>query len=177
MAQNEESRVSKLVRIFVDQLQAIEDAAADVRFLQRLSYATGAQLDGLGELVGEARLGRTDAEYKTAIYFRMFLNAGHGEPELLIQALKTLTQSSYVKYMELHPAKVYLEFNGTEIPGGLKSSLQSLCPAGVDLSALVLTDADAFIFTGEGITLPDTDGLGFSSTAQVEGGKISGLVL
>lgn len=176
MAKGDVSNIAKLVRIFVDQLQEAEDVTKDVATLRQFDYAVGQQLDNIGEIVGEERLGRDDAEYKDAIVFRIFINASNGEPETLITALRTLTQALDIRYRELHPAKVHMAFDATVLPGNLGTIMQGLCPAGVDLE-LVWSDADEpFIFTGQGISLPDTDGLGFSSTAQVEGGKLSSLI-
>jgi hypothetical protein len=171
MAQGEESNIAKIVRVFVDQLQGVEDAVLDVKFLQQIDYAIGAQLDGLGELVGEPRLGRSDADYKPAIYFRMFLNAGRGEPELLIAAIRTFTLSNHIEYAEMHPAKVLLSFDGTLLHSDLQVQMQRLCPAGVDLDLIQIDAEEPFVFTDDGVTLPDTEGKGFSEDDYLEGGQ------
>lgn len=46
--------------------------------------ATGAQLDPIGDLVGEARDGRDDTDYTAAIKMRIRANASDGHPEDLI---------------------------------------------------------------------------------------------
>jgi hypothetical protein len=170
MAKGEESRLARLVRIFVRQLQYAEDAVSDMRNKLILKDAVGAQLDGFGEIVNEPRDGRDDAEYKDALYFRMFLNAGHGEPDLLIEALTRLTQSANVSYTEIHPAKVYMTFDGTIMPTRLAQQMQSLCPAGVDIY-VNQGFSDGFIMASETYIPPDEEGLGFDD------GKFSGLVV
>jgi len=176
MAQGDRSKLNRLVRIFVRQLQRVEDAFVDMRGKLVLKTAAGAQLDIYGDLVGEQRLGRDDAEYRDAIYFAMFLNAGNGEPELLIRAAKRLTQADTVSYSELYPAKVHIEYTGETIFQNVKKKLQALCSAGVKLLLSAGLGADGFIMDSVIGPLPDSEGLGFSSEDQIEGGQFSTLI-
>lgn len=176
MAQGEASRISKLVRAFVNQLQEVEDAAHDVLLRRSLGVAYGQQLDNIGEIVGEERLGRSDADYRDAIIFKTFLNSSNGEPETLISALRVLTQSPYIYCEELYPAKVHLTFDGTVLPTDLHDTMQELCPAGVDL-VLVHSPASGMLIlddvSGSG-SLTDDNSL--SNVSQATGGQLSEII-
>lgn len=178
----ETTKIASLVRAFVDQLQDAENAAKDVRLLTRLENASGEQLDGIGQVVGEDRLGRADTEYRVGIGFRIFLNGSAGEPETLIAALRYFTQTDDVQYWELYPAAVQMRTGGSIIPAGLKTTMQGLCPAAVRMDDIIHSPDDAFIVAGgEGTDItyipPDTLGLGFGDTTDLAvGGLFSELI-
>ena len=171
MAKGDPSIISRLVRVLVNQLQDVEYASYKTKTLTTLSFATGAQLDGIGEIVGEDRNGRDDAEYKEAIYFRIFANAGNGEPEVLITALRFITKSISISYREIHPAKAILSYEGSSIPAGLADFMQRLAPAGVKVITEVESGSDSFIYDSTIGPLSDFEGLGYSSQSQIEGGQ------
>lgn len=63
---------------------------------------TGDQLDQIGGLVGEERLGRTDTVYLTAIKLRIRVNRSQGRAEDIIQIANLISPSTY---HEFYPAK------------------------------------------------------------------------
>lgn len=71
-------------------LQELENVLWDVINLRVLSVATNAQLDTLGDLVGEPRLGRTDTDYRAAIRVRIKVNRSKGQSEDVLQVAKLL---------------------------------------------------------------------------------------
>jgi len=64
------------------------------------------QLDELGEIVGEPRLGREDFVYRGAIRIRISLNRAGGEPESIIRFVQSAFGADVVAYQEVYPAKV-----------------------------------------------------------------------
>ena len=77
----ESDRLHSYLRVFLVQAQEALNEAFALGQLRALSTATGKQLDGIGEIVGELRAGKADEEYRIALYFRIFLNVSSGEPE------------------------------------------------------------------------------------------------
>lgn len=77
-------------------MQDLEDQA--YRFFNELSLneAVGAQLDGIGEILGETRQNRTDDDYRAFLSVRITINISRGEPETLISVLSAITESTYV---------------------------------------------------------------------------------
>jgi hypothetical protein len=59
-------------------VQDVENVLWDIIELRRLDVATGAQLDALGKLVGERRIGRNDTDYRTGIRIRIRVNRSKG---------------------------------------------------------------------------------------------------
>lgn len=170
------SLISKMVRAFVDQLQEVELEAYQTYIFRFLNQATGVQLDGCGEIVGEERLFRGDEEYRQAIYFKTFLNTGAGEPEVLISALRFVTHSANIHYLEAWPAKILMTYEGEFIPDNLSKSMQKISPAGVDLIVIDELGSEGFVYDSTIGPLPDNEGLGYSSVNQIEGGKYSSIV-
>jgi hypothetical protein len=63
---------------YVRRIQDAEDVIWDVIDARILDDATNAQLDSLGDLVGEKRLGRTDVMYRASIRLRIRVNRSKG---------------------------------------------------------------------------------------------------
>lgn len=125
------TRLNQLVKAIVDPMQEVEHVGNDLYISRRLSQAGGAQLDGIGEIVGEPREGRSDEDYREAIEFRIFINTSNAEPETLIQALKFTTNASKVKLWELPYAVIQMFTNGSFIPDNLVSTMESIAAVGV----------------------------------------------
>lgn len=163
------------VRALAELAQDAENNMRDVYSDRLLANASGAQLDGIGEIVGVSRLGSTDEEYRELIDFKIFLNQSNGEPETLIRALKTLTGSANVTYEESYPAGVVLTFDGTSIPDDLVTKIEQIAPAGVSLT-IIQNPEDPFIMGSITVIPPDSEGLGFSDVTQLTGGQFSQIV-
>lgn len=123
-------------------LQVVENVFFDVIRARFLGHATGAQLDAIGHLVGEDRLGRLDdAVYRKAIRIRILVNGSSGRPEDLIAITRAWldNQTAIVNYVDLPQASgaggnCALVIPGwTPDAGELLAFLQTTCPAGVRL--------------------------------------------
>jgi len=126
--------VEAMVRPLQDALSTIEQ----LRTERWPATAIGAQLDGVGHIVGEPRNGRTDDEYRAAIAFRIFVNTSNATPGDLIQGLRTLTQADEIQYIEQYPATAMLFTGGPIVPTGLQSTMQGLSPAAIsDVQVMV----------------------------------------
>lgn len=150
-------RLKQFVDSFSTQGQHVEDMFQQVWTLRTIDNSFGAQLDGIGEIAGETRLGRPDEEYRIAIKFQLFLNISSGEPETLISATKFLTQATIVTYVEIPSATVQLFTNGTAIDSNTASFMQSLAPAGVRIILTQIAGLDGFIFGEDGQADPTTE--------------------
>lgn len=142
------------------------------RFFSELSLASavGSQLDGLGEILGETRKGRSDSEYRAFLGIRVKINISRGEPETLIDVLAAITDSTYIGFVETFPAKVLLYFDGSVIPGDIISNINLIRPAGVMLELTASEGETPFVFDG------DSTGLGFTGVTALDGGALSGAI-
>lgn len=138
---NQFSEKPKLRAMVQAMIQPLQDALADIEELRTErwpSTAIGAQLDGVGHIVGEPRNGRGDDEYRAAIMFRVFVNTSEATPADLIQGLRTLTQADEIQYIEQYPATAMLFTGGPTIPTGLQETIQGLAPAAIsDVQVMV----------------------------------------
>jgi hypothetical protein len=83
------------VASFVQEVQALEYVFIDLALLRALSNAEGVQLDGLGDIVGEKRLGRVDDDYRAAIEGKIRINRMHGRIEDVILGMKLTLDNTY----------------------------------------------------------------------------------
>lgn len=145
--------------------QEIEHVALDLLDKRNLDNSEGAQLDGLGELVGLSREGRTDEEYRTEIGIQIQINLSGGQVEILIGVVASLTDSNIVQLIESYPAKISIFFEGTLV-SNLLSVIKRLKAAGIELS-LIKVSENPLVFEG------DPGGLGISDNGFLNGGEIS----
>jgi hypothetical protein len=91
---------------WVNEVQELEGMWFDLLENRWIATAVGAQLDGLGSIVGEDRQGRSDAEYRVAIIARVGINVGSGTPEQIIAYVTTVTDGANVELTEFFPASL-----------------------------------------------------------------------
>jgi hypothetical protein len=147
------------IAIIADQIQQLESVFKENEELTWIETAFGAQLDGLGEIIGCRRAGLNDEDYRDFLQFCVLLNRSAGEPEFLITALITLTNSTFVRLYEVFPASCFGHINGLDIPDNLLFEMDNLAIAGVKFMYVSQTDGLPFSF--DPVTI-ENDGLGFA---------------
>ncbi len=169
------SGMRESIQAFADEVQQLEDAGQDVLFNRSLSNAVGVQLDGIGEIVGETRQGRTDDEYRAGIRFRIFINKSSGEIETLGLFVIYLTGGTFAQIIEHYPAKVEIIFNAITIPANMHQLVNDVAAGGVGILLTWQTSGGfAFGFDGEGSMPAQTDVRGFDElTVVIESGKFT----
>jgi hypothetical protein len=122
-----------IVAAFADEIQEMEDVAADLCLLRQIVDCTGEQLDGWGEIVGELRAGRSDADYRTGIYAKIYRDNSCGEPNRMITAAKTITGAEGVLYAPGAAAATYslTITNATTEPANMQTIMEAISPNGV----------------------------------------------
>lgn len=133
-------KLQGLAGIWARRIQALEDAVESVLKERWVPEAIGAQLDELGAIVGEARLGRTDAAYREAIEIRISINQSGGEPERIIEYLRRITGATSVIYGEIYPARIEV-FIQNELTQSQRSNIKDLTPAAIG-NIYITTTAD-----------------------------------
>lgn len=151
-------KIAATLEAFVQQVQDLEDALFELLDERDLDTAVGAQLDTLGAIVGEGRLGRNDDDYRIAIRGRILVNLSEGTPVDLIELLSALSGGS-VKLVEYFPAsltaEILAEVADEDEARRIGDLLRSATAAGV-LSVLIyhgVPESERFRF--------DTPGQGF----------------
>jgi hypothetical protein len=156
-----------------DECSELDIVYQELKFLRAVDTASGEQLLQLADLVGAKIYEMTVSEARAQIRHQISINVSNGEPESVINYIKTVTGSSSISYTEVYPAKISIFFNGGTIPTGLIALANQIAPAGV---GVVLTssygDGFSFAVSPEG-GVPDPDGFGFGEiNLPAEGGRI-----
>lgn len=145
-------KLKALMAAIVGPLTTLETDADAVIAERWIDTAFGAQLDGCGAIVGEARQGRDDDAYRVAIKFRVFVNISKGTPTDLIRGLKFLTDPTDCQYLEAYPATALLFTNGFFVDYKIQPAMQDLAPAAISDVPVAVSFADKpFRFSREPI--------------------------
>ncbi len=105
-------RLAALLASYLDEFQDIENANYGLLTLRTLDDAVGAQQDIIGKIVGRARNGLSDDDYRTVLRAQIVANNSRGNPEDLIKILVLVggTDSTpVVLYRPRPPASVQIE--------------------------------------------------------------------
>lgn len=141
------------IRAWAQQSQDVESVAFDLLTSTTIANAEGVQLDGLGEIVGVERAGRTDADYRVRIGAQILLNNASGTIEDMLQLVVALGAST-VTLFEVFPAKIDIDATASVVNGlEIGRTLALAKPAGVGYTFTWFESATPFQF--------DTAGQGF----------------
>lgn len=143
----EKNNFQKLLKAMIDSMQEIDNQNQALIFERFLDTAMGVNLDGIGEIVGLARVpGQNDEDYREDIKFQIFVNRSNGTPEEMISILKYLTDAQKIWYYEMFPGGFQMATDGLTYPTpweNLVTAINKASPAGVNyvpIAALVAWD-------------------------------------
>jgi hypothetical protein len=173
--------IEAILASWADQCQDIEDMLVDVLVLMALPDATGVQLDILGRIVGEPRLGRTDDEYRIAIGARVRGNRSNGTVEDIIAVLVASDDRGYlVQEFERASFQVFADDAMTaDAAGVVNNVLQSIKGAGIraDFIYQTVDNDNALTFADADVEQADNDRGLADDTPETLGGYISEVVV
>lgn len=140
LIEQDKQRITTLsvVDAFVDEIQTVENSIFDVYTKRGMDTAIGAQLDVIGIIVGESRVGRSDDIYRIAIKARIKLNTGSGEPNTIIDAMKQFMNTDIVDFSEPYPAYFTLFIQTNINISNIASIVREISPTGVGSSVSTL---------------------------------------
>lgn len=173
--------VAPLIAI-TDQMQALENAIfglSEGRFLfDGVSYpAFGAQLDGIGTLVGIARNGLSDAEYLIFILGTIIANNSDATVAAVTTVLTLLFQVPTTIAYEFFPAEMAFQVPEGPLQESLYATVANIVisalGAGIGLGFITVYPDPTFQFSAAGGAAV---GGGFGSVTQSGGGGFGGNV-
>lgn len=130
-------RIEALLKAIAAQVQQLEDVAiVDLREKRWLDSAEGAQLDGLGRILGLDRGAWDDEQYRARLRVRIRVLLADGTPESIITTLALLAEGTPVQLIETYPAELRIVMGGAvtpEVEGALRETALSIKPPGVAL--------------------------------------------
>lgn len=137
------------LRVVLERVQHIDDVVWDLTTGLWLDNAIGDQLEALGYIVGEPRLGRVDDLYRIYIRARIRINRANGKPTDTLQVARLIIEpNATLEYIPEYPAAYKVRISGTNIRAlDLRKILLQVKPAGVGLTVDSVQDlANALIF-------------------------------
>lgn len=145
-------RIEGLISALVEQIQDLEDVVFDLPEDLTIETASGIQLDLIGTIVVQDRLGFSDDVYKALLRAKIGENVSTSTPEDIIDVTKLLTGATLVHFQEYFPAGYGISINISVDPSLIDffyRRIDRVDPAGVRLEALICFDPDEpFAFDG-----------------------------
>lgn len=174
-------RLAALINLLAEQVQSLEDAGNAQPIACEVVNAAGAQLDGLGSIVGEARGSMGDPLYRLFVLGKIGTNASHATQEELLRLTMTLFQASSAAIRDAFtpgngklqaPMAIGIEIGAPALPEQYYPTALALIrqamAAGVVLSWVTVYSDDAFALAA------DTPGVGLASDdGKVQGGALA----
>ena len=162
----ESNRIFNFITPFINQVQLVENMLDDLRKKRWLASATGAQLDGYGDILDVDRAGLDDDNYRIALFRKILLNIGSGQPEVLIEYLDSILIGDF-ELIEIQPATVKINIYELPSPLDLLNELNKLRPVGVGFELNYIENKTlAFNFGDENGFI--SDGYGFYENGYPE---------
>lgn len=129
-------KIEALLQAIAAQTQALDDALEELRTERWIDSAEGAQLDGLGRILGLDRGAWDDEEFRARLRVRIRVLLADGTPESIISTLALLAEGAPVQLVESFPAELRIVMGGPvtpEVEGALRETALSIKPPGVAL--------------------------------------------
>jgi hypothetical protein len=124
--------ITGLVQSYLENIQVVEDMWFQLLTERDIYSAVGAQLDVLGLIVGQLRLGQEDELYRQSILNRVAINTSDSTPEKILEILKLITNTDTVGLWEHYPASLHLFTDGT-LTNTTATALSDSAAAGVSV--------------------------------------------
>lgn len=142
----EKPRIAAIITALASQIQEIEAAAFQLLTQRSLFTAVGVQLDQIGNILGLARLGLSDNDYRAQLGGQILINTAQGDTERIIEIVRILTGSSFVAFHDLTPGNGEVGFDGTitQTEAIFKAKIDSAASAGVRLILVEGTLGNSF---------------------------------
>lgn len=172
----DKAKLEAWLAAYVAQIQDLEDVFFQLLEDRVLDTAVGVQLDGLGDIVGEERKGKSDESYRTWIRGRIRANRSSGTPEDMLEVADLITDANALAIEEYYPAAFNLIiFDALEENiDDVEAILDAASPAGVRAHVEYRLSPESQLFTfASGDTIESSSTQGFANDAGTTGGKFA----
>lgn len=132
-------------------IQELEGVFFELLGLRPLPVAAGEQLDRWGEVLNHARAGRSDADYRKALFLARRANATNSTiPEILDAAFEQQPETLFVQLMEASEAYYSVYLHGTAWDAARRRLLRSMHALGVGSDVTSAGGTLPFVFGPDG---------------------------
>lgn len=165
-----------MMAAIIQQIQDLENGFFPLGIQCQIFNAVGAQLDGIGAIVGIGRNGLSDAEYLLFIYGKIAENFSDGTIPKVLTIIQTLFQAQLLIFQEVFPAGVSVQVLGTALNPSLYGVAIQLVKAslgaGINLTFIGGSPTvNVFRFNGPGI-IGSINGFGSTTDPTIGGGFV-----
>lgn len=176
--------IKAVVESYAIQIQELEVVFIALLVERYLSTAVGAQLDGIGGIVGETRQNRNDTDYRVGIQGRILRNKANSRIEDLLTLFGFLLESHIFELTEgPGPASFYFRIDGVlnpitdPSPEVLKAQLSDARGAGIGASMFYseYPDSESFLLSSSSSLEASTTN-GTTDTGMSYGGRLIGVI-
>lgn len=106
------SNIESLIKdICTTQIQELENAIIPLFTRLSINDSVGLQLDNIGTIVGQSRLGLSDIVYRLFLKAKIGANVSEGDIPRVIDVWKLITNANIVQLLEAFPAEVDLYYD------------------------------------------------------------------
>lgn len=161
--------INAMVELFSSKIQALETAAFYFFSHRWINEAEGVQLDLIGELVGQNRLGFEDEFYRVLLFVKIAINNSQGDPEAIISIFNLMTGANKTRYLNFGNGNFTIQGNGLNplsTAAQLVEQMQRVALAGVKVTIMGFTSDTPFTFAGG-----TGGGYGFFNPLAAENGE------
>ncbi len=139
--------------LYTTRAQALENGLLPLYNRLNIDLSEGVQLDGIGQIVGQLRLGLSDSFYRIFLKARIGVNVSEGDIARVIDVWKLMTNSNIVQLLEAFPAEVDLYYDvplDDDLAVLAFSLIQDVVGAGIGVGfAAVFENGNAFALDGD----------------------------
>ncbi len=177
-----DNNITKLIRALVEPVQDVENVLQQLYTERYVDTAVGDQLDILGALVGQLRLGLEDEPYRRVIRARISVNRSKGTiADVINVASLIIYDDDALILVDNHgPAALSVQIEGVTVDFQTSVSLATLLretvSAGVRLYLETQNIPDEDAFTFDSFIPGSGPGQGFESFDGSTGGKLGNVV-
>ena len=129
--------IENVLKTFTDYLNELDNGIHDLLNYRGISSSVGVQLDLIGKIVEEPRLGKSDDDYRQALYLKAISNNSEGSPEDLLASLRIFTKAPTVEIWEHYPASTHLYTDGTGVLRNTPNKVKDAAPAGTRVPVIL----------------------------------------
>lgn len=180
----DQPNIKAIVESYAIQIQELEYVFMSLLVDRYISTAEGAQLDGIGEIVGETRQNRNDTDYRVGIQGRILRNKAHSRIEDLLLLFRFIISTHLCELIEgPGPAAFIFRIDGAlnpatdPSPATLKAQLVDAKGAGVGATMFYseYDDSESFLLSSSGSLQASTTN-GTTDTGMSYGGRLIGVI-
>ena len=122
-----------IVQMFVGEIQEIEDVLFQLLLERTVTTATGDALDAIGAIVGISREGRSNTDYRSAIFVQIQVNNTGGQEAALAALLENLVDPATIDVVEVFPAGLDIAIDETGVTAATIALLRRAIAATVSV--------------------------------------------